>query len=266
MVHLDALHRLPSLAIACVIALAAPAAAQTIAITGGKVFPVSGPAIDHATVLIVDGKVAAVGGSVLIPDGATRIDATGKWVTPGLVNASTELGVVEVDGVEPTDDTSAAGERGVASAFRVWEALNPASELWAPARLDGVTHAVVLPSGGFIGGQGAFVETWAGPASEMVRRAPVGMTLDLGGREAAEAKSRGELYLRLRELLETAKLYAAGTLAFDSPQLRALWTERVHVKALVPVVKGTMPLLVHADRAADIDAILAIAREYRSGS
>jgi imidazolonepropionase-like amidohydrolase len=251
-----------SLLLAALAAAPASASAQAIAITGGRVFPVAGPAIDNGTVLIVDGKIAAVGASVPIPAGATRIDATGRWVTPGFINAATSLGLVEVDALESTNDTGVKGERGVAAGVRAWEALNPDSELWAPARQDGITNVVVTPSGGFVGGQAALVETFQGPAAQMVRRAPVGVTLDLNARDAAAAGSRGELFFRLRELLDLATQYAAGALPFESAQLKALWPSRLHVRALVPVVKGALPLLVAVDRAADIEAVLAIAREY----
>jgi imidazolonepropionase-like amidohydrolase len=239
-----------------------PSPGRTIAITGGKVFPVSGQPIEHGTVVIANGTITAVGANVTVPADAERIDASGKWVTPGLVNAATSLGLVEVDAVDQTDDTTVKGERGVAAAVRAWDALNPDSELWAPARQDGLTNVVVLPSGGFVGGQAALVETLEGPVSEMVRKAPIGVMLDLGAREAAEAGARPELFARLRELLETARLYSAGAMSFDSAQLRALWPERTHVRALGPVVKGTLPLLAHADRAADLVAMLALAREY----
>ncbi|HZD84874.1 MAG TPA: hypothetical protein VE052_03090, partial [Gemmatimonadaceae bacterium] len=79
--------------------LAMPAAAQTIAITGGKVYPVSGPLIENGTVIISNGKIVAVGANVPIPAGAQRIDATGKIVTPGFVDASTQLGVQEIAAV-----------------------------------------------------------------------------------------------------------------------------------------------------------------------
>lgn len=253
-----------AIAAALVAASALPrtALAQTIAITGGRVFPVSGPPIDRGTVLMVDGRIAAVGASVAIPEGATRVDATGKWVTPGFVNAATSLGLVEVDAVEPANDATVKGQGGIAAGVRAWEALNPDSELWAPARQDGITSVVVLPSGGFVGGQAALVETSPAPVSEMVRRAPVGVMVDLNARDAAQAGSRGELFFRLRELLDLAKQYAAGAVSFETAQLKALWPSRLHVRALVPVVKGTLPLLVSADRAADIEAVLALAREY----
>src|SRR4030081_1728493 len=94
-------YRLNSRIVAFILSamLAMPAAAQTIAITGGKVYPVSGPPIENGTVVITNGKIAAVGANVPIPAGAQRIDATGKIVTPGFVDASTQLGVQEVAAV-----------------------------------------------------------------------------------------------------------------------------------------------------------------------
>ncbi|CAA9304074.1 MAG: hypothetical protein AVDCRST_MAG40-551, partial [uncultured Gemmatimonadaceae bacterium] len=126
---------------------AAPLAAQTVAITGGTVYPVSGPKIANGTVLIRDGKIVAVGANVSVPAGAERVDATGKWVTPGLVNAATQLGVVEVGAVAETRDASARGREAVAASFKVSDGLNPASVLIAPARNEGVTSVVVVPRG-----------------------------------------------------------------------------------------------------------------------
>ena len=82
--------------------LSSSATAQTIAITGGKVFPVSDPPIENGTVVITNGKITAVGANVSVPANAQRIDATGKWVTPGLINSSTQLGLVEIGQVSDT--------------------------------------------------------------------------------------------------------------------------------------------------------------------
>src|SRR5688572_33187243 len=111
-----------------------PAAGQTIAITGGKVFPVTGPPIDNGTVLITNGKIVRVGVNIPIPANARRVDASGKWVTPGLINSSTQLGLVEIGQVADTRDMQARGQDNIAASFTVWEGLNPNSVMLAPAR------------------------------------------------------------------------------------------------------------------------------------
>jgi imidazolonepropionase-like amidohydrolase len=238
------------------------ASAETIAIVGGKLYPVSSAPIENGTVLIVDGAIAAVGTTVAIPAGARQIDAKDKWVTPGLVHPATALGIVEVDAVDESDDSRAKGDRGVAAAVRVWDALNPESTMWAPAREDGITQVVVLPGGGFVGGQAALVETLEGSRSDMVRKAPAGIFVDLTDRGSAAVQSRSELLLRLRELLDDARAYGLRRTAFESNQIRPLAANRLHLAALQPVLKGTLPLIVHADRAADILSLLGLAREY----
>src|SRR5689334_3168222 len=78
--------------------------AQTIAITGGTVYPVSGPRIERATVVIRDGRILAVGPRVPIPQGATIIDASNRWVTPGLIDGAGQTGLVEIGAVPGTQD------------------------------------------------------------------------------------------------------------------------------------------------------------------
>ena len=89
-------------------------AAQTIAITGGKVYPVSGPPIENGTVLIRNGKIVAVGSNVAVPADAEKVDASGKWVTPGLVSAETQLGLVEVGfGAGANESRARTAEGGI---------------------------------------------------------------------------------------------------------------------------------------------------------
>ena len=223
--------------------------------------PVSGPAIENGTVVVVDGKITAVGANVAIPPGARRIDAHGKWVTPGLIHSATALGVIEVDAVKSSNDDSPKGAHGVAAGFRVWDALNPDSELWAPARQDGVTAVVVAPGGDFVAGQAALVETLPGPVAGMVRKAPVGMVVDLTNFDSAEASARGEVLLRLRDLLDDAAAFGRSQGAYESNQLRDLAAKKSDLVALQPVLAGTMPLIVHVERAVDIQGLLGLARE-----
>jgi imidazolonepropionase-like amidohydrolase len=246
-------------------AATAPTAAPgpTIAITGGKVYPVSGPPIENATVVIANGLITAVGANVTPPAGAQVVDAKGKWITPGLINAGTQLGLVEVNGERSTSDTTATGDHAVAAAFRAWEGLNTASVLWAPARNEGVTTVVTLPSGGLVSGQGAVVRTAGASRAEMLRKVPAAMVVDLSQPSNAATKARGELYLKLRELLDDARDYEGRKAAYERAATRAYAVGRLELEALQPALAGTMLVLVGANRADDIDTAIDIAKEYK---
>jgi imidazolonepropionase-like amidohydrolase len=251
------------LAVSALLLAAAPAAlgAQTIAITGGRVFPVSGPPIERGTVLIRDGRIAAVGTDVAVPAGATRIDAAGKWVTPGLVDVNTELGLIEVGFGAGANESSAKGQDAVAASFQPWVALNSRSVLIPPARQGGVTTAAVWPVGGLVAGQGALVDLLDGSMTDMLLAAPAGMAGQVSSDEDAGVGARGELFGRLRDLLQNARDYGRRKADYDRGQMRPVPYRREDLEALLPVVAGKLPLVLVADRAADIEAALALAAD-----
>src|SRR5438445_796649 len=186
-----------------------PAMSQTIAITNGKVYPVSGPPISNGTVLIRDGVIVAVGTNVSIPAGAQRIDANGKIVTPGLINSLTEVGVIEIGQVRDTNDAAAKGSNNIAASFRIWDGLNPSSSLFAPTRNEGVTTVIVAPRGGLISGQAAAIDLANGHVSDVLRRGPVAMIAQMSSAAGAGTTARGELIGKLRALLDDVKYYAS---------------------------------------------------------
>jgi imidazolonepropionase-like amidohydrolase len=239
-----------------------PAAAQTIAITGGKVYPVSGPPIENGTVLITNGKIVRVGVNIPIPANARRVDASGKWVTPGLINSSTQLGLVEIGQVADTRDMQARGQDNIAASFTVWEGLNPNSVMLAPARKEGVTTFVVLPSGGLVAGQAAILDLVEGTTSDMMIRSPVAMVAEIGNAAQAGTSSRGELIVKLRELLEDTRFFITHRAQFDRAETREFRASRLDLEAMIPVVQGRLPLLVVVDKQSDIDAALRIARDF----
>jgi len=247
---------------AALLAAAAPLSAQTIAITGGRVFPVSGPVIENGTVIITGGRITAVGSGIAIPADARRVDATGRWVTPGLVNAATSVGLQEVGAVsstvETTPRTAQQAQRGISASFNVWEGFNPASVLIPAARKAGVTTAVVLPQGGLVSGRGAVMHLVPGGGlTEMLLRSPVVMVAQLGG-----GATRSEQWSRLREVLDDARSYARRRADFERAATRDFAATRLDLEALVPVVEGRLPLLFAVDRASDIEAALILARDY----
>src|SRR6266550_2188624 len=242
--------------------MAITANAQTVAITGGKVYPVSGPPIENGTVVITNGRITAVGVNVPIPAGAQRIDATGKTVTPGFVNSSTQLGVQEVSAINDTRDMSARGRDNIAAAFTVWEGLNPNSVMLAPARKEGVTSFVIMPTGGLVAGQAALVDVVPGTTTDMIIRAPVAMVAEIGDPQAAGLTSRGELIVKLREVLDDTRFFQTHRDAFDRAQTRPFAASRLDLQSMIPVIEGRLPLLITVDRASDIDAAMRLARDF----
>jgi imidazolonepropionase-like amidohydrolase len=244
------------------IALSGSLSAQTIAITGGRVHTVAGAPIDNGTVLIRDGRIVQVGANVAIPADARRVDANGKWVTPGLINSATTLGLVEIGAEAPTRDAQARGRDGIAAAFTVWEGLNPASPLFPQARTEGITTVVVAPSGGLISGQAAVVDLVEGSLSDMMVRSPVGMVAQFGNPGGTgNVGARGELVVRLKELIEDTRAYARRRADFERSATRDFIASRLDLEAMIPVVEGRLPLFIVADRASDIEAALKLASE-----
>jgi imidazolonepropionase-like amidohydrolase len=240
-----------------------PVSSQTIAITGGKVYPVSSAPIENGTVLMRDGKIVAVGANVTIPAEAQRIDATGKWVTPGLINSATQLGLVEVGQVTDTRNVTARGKDNISASFTVWEGLNTNSVLIAPARREGVTNVVIMPGGqNLVSGQAAIISLGDGMPSDVVIRTPVAMVAQMQSNEGAGTSARGELLVRLRELLEDTRAFMRNRAAFERAETREYAASRLDLQAMIPVIEGRLPLLIAADRSTDIDAALRLAKQY----
>ena len=249
------------LAAACAFAL--PAGAQTIAITGGKVYPVSGPAIENGTVLIRDGKIVAVGKDVAIPSDAQKVDATGKWVTPGLVNSYTNLGFGDVGFSAGPRELRAKRGDGIASGFASWEGYNTQSVHIASTREGGVTSVLASPAGGLISGQAAIVDlTGAIALPDVLVKAPATMVSQIDDNQSAEVGAKGELFGRLRDLIEDTKAYEHRKADYERAQTRDFVASRRDLEAMIPVVEGREPLTIEAEQASDIEGALSLAKEY----
>ncbi len=237
--------------------------AQTIAITGGTVYPVSGPKIDNATVLIRDGRIAAVGTNVAVPAGATRIDAAGKWITPGFIDGAGQMGLREISAVQNTNEATLRGNE-VAASFNVLEGINPASTLIAVNRMEGITSTVAVPNGSLIWGQAVMIDLDGETIDAMRVKSPVAMVADLSeGAKEAGGGSRAGVAQRLRRVLNDAREYATRRADFRRAQIQPLSASAADLEALQPVLRGELALLVVANRRSDIETALRIAREYK---
>ena len=279
-----------SVVAALLIATAVPAAADTLAITGGIVATGDGSApIQGGTVVIRNGRIVAAGSNVRIPSGAQVIDATGKWVTPGIVAGFTRLGLSEVDlSADGSSDASANGP--FSAAIDVVPSVNPLASTIAVNRADGVTRALVAPATGksIFAGQGAVIDT--GNDMDAITRSRVFQFVELGESGAGTAGgSRSSAHALFRNALrEAAQLrrYAAPLegargekpderqrpvignpnesriYGIEARRSEDVLLTRFDAAALVPVLQGRQYLFVHVERASDILQVLALRREF----
>jgi imidazolonepropionase-like amidohydrolase len=250
-----------TLALAALLGTAAsPALAQTVAITGGKVVIGDGSdPIEGGTVLVQDGKVVAAGKGIAVPAGVRTIDASGKWVTPGLVVAVTDLGLLDVGAVDDSNDDDAS-KSPFSAALDLSAAINPDGQHIKVSRAGGVTRAAVAPlgTGSIFGGQGAVIDLGADPQAVTAPRAF--QYVDLGETGARRAGgSRVASYVTLHNALGEARELAAAPAAARRDDVLL---NRRDAQALGPVVTGKQPLYVRVERAADIRMVLGLRQEY----
>lgn len=243
--------------------------AETIALVGGTVHPVSGPDLPNGTVVITDGKIAAVGANVPVPAGAKVVDVSGKHVYPTLVPAATNLGLVEISAARATVDTSETGD--VNPDARADVAMNFDSELLPVTRSAGVLVAGVTPTGGIVSGSGAAMKLDGWTREDAALRAPAYVTVtwpNLSIDRSPQArfsvriqeKRRDEALAKLKDVFAEARGYGKARAAEGKAGVpRHDFDPRL--EALLPVIDGKIPVLVIADRLAQIRAALAWAKE-----
>ena len=264
-----------ALALALTASLAIPAWTQTAApasyaIKGGKVFTLAGPAIENGTVLIRDGKIAAVGAGIAIPQDAQVIDATGLEVYPGMFDPVTQIGLNEVSAVSATVDVSELGDYNPELVAAT--AVNPASAHIAVTRASGITEVIAAPgttgfdlqSGGLIAGQASAFNLAGWTMDEMQINRSVAMvinwpsiqtrtfdfaTFSIKEKPYADVKKEYDKSVNtLGDWMDRARHYAQAK-EKGSP---TLYERDLKLEALVPVVEGKLPVLVVADEARDI--------------
>ncbi len=243
--------------VAVALALGGPALAETVLIQNGRVVT-NGAAgvVENGDVLIVDGRIAAVGADLAAPRGARVIEAQGRYVTPGAFAAMSELGLSEISGSGAPNDADIEGAL-VAAAADAGRAFDPGVTAIAVTRLEGVTRAAIAPSGtaSLFGGRGALVSLGGGPDS--VFGASAFMVVELGETGAERTgTSRAALWPAFEAALRDAREYPGR---YRSGQGGAVLNE-LDAEALAPFARGQGLFLVHVEAAADIRRLIAFNR------
>lgn len=233
---------------------------STFAITGAHIVPIAGAEFD-GTIVVTDGKITALGADVSVPDGAEVIDAGGRWVLPGLVDAHVHVGTHE-EGENAKDDDTNEMTDPVTAGVRAIDAINPFDPGFDEALKGGITTVNVNPgSGNAIGGQAAVLKTFGRLVDEMVLRAPSGVKSALGenpkrvygGKDKTPSTRLGTAMVIRRAFAEAQNWMNEGK---DKKE------RNVALEPLVQVLKGEIPWRQHSHRADDIATALRLQEEF----
>ena len=231
-------------------------------IKNGLIKPITAPEIENGCLLISDdGKIAKIAKKISAPKGCTVIDAEGRLVTPGCVEAHCHIGL---DGIATREKDYNENLNPIVPNVQALDAIDPTEEGLRNAIMGGVTCGCVTPgSSNILGGYACAIKFHGIRVDDMVVKNPVAMKAAMGEnpkkRHGATNKkppvTRMGIAAMLREELQKSINYrdakAAGKGSFDAKY-----------EAMIPVVNGELPLKIHAHRADDLFTAIRIAKEF----
>lgn len=251
--------------------------AETLLLKNGIIVTVSGQTWTNGAVAIRDGRIQAVGSSV--PEQADKvIDLKGAKVFPGLIAPTTVLGLLEIDALRATRDTTEVGD--FTPDVSAWIAVNPDSELIPVARANGFTHAQAIPTGGVVSGVSGVIQLdgWTIEDLAMKKAAALhvrwpAFALNTTPKELAANKDswksiEDQVRDRDRKLREIDTFFDEATAYSEAKKAAGSGAFRIvpSWEAMLPFVRNELPLWIHADEARQIRAAAnwIARRKYRA--
>jgi imidazolonepropionase-like amidohydrolase len=252
-----------------------PGKKPTVAIRNATIYPVTSAPIENGTIVFANGTIVAVGKDAAIPPGAMVIDGTGLRVYPGLIDSGSQVGLVEINAVPGSVDTAELGD--INPNARAEVAVNPHSNVIPVTRVNGITTVIVEPAGGIISGSSALIQLAGWTPQEMTVKAPIAMHIhfprlrgsafsEVPQDEEAEKEAKKNYTKqvdKLRDTLRDAQAYAKAAAARTKDNNVKRYDHDLVLEALVPVVEGREPVIVHAGLERDIRAALEFADEMK---
>ncbi len=257
--------------LAAALVTAALTYAEDFALRGVTVHPISAPEIPNAVLVVTGDRIAAFGPKQTIPKGHRIIEAKGLHVYPGMIDSASVLGLSEIGSVRETQDIEELGDFN--PQLRTMIAFNPGSEHIPVSRASGITASLVVPSGGFIGGQAAMMHldgwTWeemtVAPSAAMQMRLPSQETTVTGRAFGAGRRTFAEVRRRYEEQMQQVRLFFEQARAYQARKANPAlgFKPDLRLEAMMPVLAGKTPLMIVAPKERAIRDALAFAEREK---
>ncbi len=269
---------------------AAPQSTQSpppVVLRGGTLLTITHGNIKDGTLVIENGKIAAVGpaGTVKIPKGAQVIDATGMTVYPGLIDSETNLGLTEISADQMSNDLVETSDE-IMPHMHVYDAFHAETALIPVSRVNGITNAIVAPEAkDTLPGQDSFIQLAGKDATGMLMIRDIAMPLNFTGSERRNEtwekrkfpQTRMGMAAQLRQAFLDAQDYSqkwtdyqkksqAGTTQSSGTEKKnepATPPKRdLKLEALLPYLQGKKPIVLAAEESNDLETAVGVAREF----
>jgi imidazolonepropionase-like amidohydrolase len=248
--------------------------AGTFAIVNARIVTVSGATIENGTVLIQDGRIAAVGSGISVPSSAEKIDGKGLSVYPGMIDAGTNLGLAEIPlGANATVDVAEVGDMNANA--KAITGINPHSSHVNVTRVNGITTVLSYPTGGTIAGQAAVINLWGSTQAEMAVVPTFGMVINFPrlalfsgfGQpplEFSEAVRRRDQRLEeLKKIFRDAEAYGRVRDAYAKDKSLPAPQTDLRLEAMLAYVRGEKPVIFTAERERDIRGVIKFVEDTK---
>jgi imidazolonepropionase-like amidohydrolase len=235
-----------------------------LAIKAGTIFPVSGPAFNGGVILIEKGKIKSIGKDIPVPAGVPVVDAREFTIMPGLVSARSHVGITSNWRMQSSVNEPS---KSVVPELEVKHAVEPQAPLFTFARELGITSVMVTPGDrNVMGGQGAVLKTEGSVVDRMIIKERSIMVFGIGAsakRKDQLPSTRMGIAALLRETLVKAAEYRSALEKYEQEKKGKEPQRDLSLEALLPVLRGEMPVLIHCERRDDILTALRLADEFK---
>jgi imidazolonepropionase-like amidohydrolase len=237
-----------------------------IVIKNVTIIPVVGEDIPEGTIVIRDGLIEEIGRDISIPEDAKIYDAKGLRAYPGMIDSSCYLGLYEIGSLRATIDNRETGD--INPQVRAVEALRPDSMHIPVSRANGITTALIVPSGGLVAGQSGLIRLRGKTPDEMIIKESIALHIELPGmgrsrrRASTQATQPASKKISdLKELFHKARIYQKQKKAAIKDISLVLPQFDEKLEFMLPVIDGSLPVIISVHSEQDILDVIQFVKD-----